>query len=378
MSRSFRLGLFLLTTLAVLAVCVFLVGRQESKFGANYRIHSDFKNVAGLSEGADVRVGGIRKGTVRSIRLPKRPDEKVIVTMDLDKETQAIVKQDSVASIQSEGLLGDKYVEISFGSMDAPRLKGGETIESTPPLDIGDLFHKADQMLDTGQSTLNNIDQITAKVNTGQGTAGKLINDTTLYKQAAAGATSLHEDADALQHNFLLRGFFKNQGYSNPDEIKQHEIPQLPKEHPIKTFEYNAKDLFDKPDGAKLKNEKNDKNLDAAGQFLQSQKFGLAVVVASTGRKGDTDQERVLSEARGYVVRKYLVDNFQLDDKRMKTMGLGKTADSNAEGSVQILIYATAPATTPASAPTVPPANPPTGPPSGQPNGAAQKPSAKD
>ena len=69
MSRSVRLGLFMLTTLAIFAAGVFLVGRQESKFGSNYQVRSEFANVAGLSEGADVRVGGIRKGTVRSIRL---------------------------------------------------------------------------------------------------------------------------------------------------------------------------------------------------------------------------------------------------------------------------------------------------------------------
>src|SRR5580704_15033392 len=187
MARSFRLGLFMLATLAILAACVFLVGRQESKFGSNYLVRSDFDNVIGLSEGADVRVGGIRKGTVRSIRLPKTPDGKVVVTMDLAKDTQTIIKQDSVAFIQSEGLLGDKYVEISFGSVDAAGLKGGEMIDSQPPLDISDLFQKANQMLDTGEEALDNIDQITAKVNTGQGTAGKLINDTTVYNQPAAG-----------------------------------------------------------------------------------------------------------------------------------------------------------------------------------------------
>jgi phospholipid/cholesterol/gamma-HCH transport system substrate-binding protein len=341
MSRSFRLGLFMLATLAILAVCVFLVGRQESEFGSNYRVRSEFDNVAGLNEGADVRVGGIRKGTVRSIRLPKTPDGKVVVTMDLAKDTQTIIKQDSVAFIQSEGLLGDKYVEISFGSVDAAGLKGGEMIDSQPPLDISDLFQKANQMLDTGEEALDNIDQITAKVNTGQGTAGKLINDTTLYKQAAAGVTSLHEDADALQHNFLLRGFFKSQGYSNPAEITEHEVVQLPKGQPTKSFTYSPKELFDKPDAAKLKNEKN---LDPAGLFLQSQKFGLALVVVSTGGKGDSDKERVLSEARGFVVRKYLVDNFQLDDTRLKTMGLGKSADSGPDGSVEIRIYAGAPA----------------------------------
>src|SRR5690242_1479609 len=158
MSRSFRLGLYMLTTLAIFAACVFLVGRQESKFGSNYQARAEFESVAGLGEGADVRVGGIRKGTVRSIRLPKTPDGKVLVTMDLAKETQAIVKLDSVASIQSEGLLGDKYVEISFGSVEAAKLKGGETIASERPLDISDLFRKADQILDTSQVALESIE----------------------------------------------------------------------------------------------------------------------------------------------------------------------------------------------------------------------------
>ena len=343
MSRSFRLGLFILTTLAILAVCVFLVGRQESKFGSNYLVRSDFENVVGLTEGADVRVGGVRKGTVQSIRLPKTPDGKVVVTMNLSQDTQAIVKQDSVAAIKSEGLLGDKYVEVSFGSVDGAGLKGGETIDSAPPFDISDLFHKADQILDTSQGALeniqgatDNINMITAKINTGKGTMGKLINDTTLYQQAAAGVTSIHEDAEALQHNFLLRGFFKSQGYANPAEITQHEVARLPETQAVKSFAYNPKSLFDKPDAAKLKNEKS---LDEAGKFLQSQKFGLAVIVATTGRTGDSDKDRVLSEGRSFVVRKYLVDHFQLDDTRVKTLGLGKTADSNPDGSIQILVY---------------------------------------
>ena len=143
-----------------------------------------------------------------------------------------------------------------------------------------------------------------------------------------------------MQHNFLLRGFFKSQGYTNPAEITEHETSGLPKEQPARTFVYDPTKLFDKPGAAKLKNEKT---LDAAGQFLQGQKFGLAIVVATTGRTGDSDQQHVLSEGRSFVVRKYLVDKFQLDDTRVKTLGLGKTADSNPDGSIQILVYAGAP-----------------------------------
>lgn len=348
MSRSFRLGLFLLTTLTVLGIGVFLVGRQEMRFGANYQVRSEFDNVAGLTDGADVRVGGIRKGTVQSIQLPKRPDGKVTVTMDLAKETQSIVKQDSIASIQSAGLLGDKYVDISFGSMDAAGLKGGERIESEPPLDVADLYHKANQLLDTSQGALenilgatDNINLITGKINSGHGTMGKLINDSTLYSQAAAGVSSIHEDADAMKHNFLLRGFFKDRGYTNPAEVKEHAVSQLPAGQPVKSFQCDPRKLFDKSDSTKLKNQKA---LNDAGQYLQSQKFGLAVIAVSTGRTGDSAKEQALSEARSFVIRKYLVESFTLDDTRLKTLGLGKSANASEGGNVEIVIYASVPA----------------------------------
>ena len=107
--------------------------------------------MAGLADGADVRVGGLHQGTVKHIQLPNRPDGKVTVTMDLQKASRDVLKKDSVASIKSEGLIGDKYVEISFGSDSAAQLKNGDTIASEPPLDMSNLVKKADQLLDTRQ-----------------------------------------------------------------------------------------------------------------------------------------------------------------------------------------------------------------------------------
>src|SRR5580704_1333001 len=181
MSQNLRVGVFIVITLAVFATGVFLIGSRESMFRSSYKVRADFDNVAGLNEGADVRVGGIRKGSVKKIQLPKQPNEKVVVLMDLEKETQSIVKMDSVASIKSEGMLGDKYIEISFGSVEAAKLRGGETIGSQPPIDISDLFGKANQILDTTQTSLENVQNATAnisdissKINHGQGTVGAL------------------------------------------------------------------------------------------------------------------------------------------------------------------------------------------------------------
>src|SRR5580658_9862295 len=154
MSQTFRLGLFIVAALAVLVVGVFLIGNNESLFQPTYKVKADFQNVAGLADGADVRVGGLHQGTVKHIQLPNRSDGKVTVTMNLDKATRDVLKQDSVASIKSEGLIGDKYVEISFGSDNAAPLKDGETIGSEPPLDMSNLVKKADQLLDSAKSAV--------------------------------------------------------------------------------------------------------------------------------------------------------------------------------------------------------------------------------
>ena len=101
--------------------------------------------------------------------------------MDLQSATRNILKKDSVASIKSEGLLGDKYVEITFGSNEAARLNNGDTIAAAPPLDIADLIQKTNQILDTSQGairsingTADNLKSISAKINQGQGTVGAL------------------------------------------------------------------------------------------------------------------------------------------------------------------------------------------------------------
>jgi outer membrane protein OmpA-like peptidoglycan-associated protein len=219
-------------------------------------------------------------------------------------------------------------------------LHGGETIPSEPPIDIANLIGKTDQILDAAKGTLDNfkgvsgnMSAITAKINGGQGTAGALVNDKSMYKEATASVAALHEDAEALKHNFFLRGFFNKRGYEDAGDLSKYEIAQLPAEPTQKTFMYDLTRIFDKPDSAKLKNEKL---LNEAGEQLQAGNFGLAVIAASAGMKGDSDKDRALSEARAYVVRNYLVKNFRIEDERLKTIGLGKTEEP---GKVEIYIY---------------------------------------
>ena len=80
----------------------------------------------------------------------------------------------------------------------------------------------------------------------------------------------------ALKKNWFLRGFFKQRGYDDTTELARHEIARLPNRPPIRRFVFDAKDIFDGPDNAKLKNQKT---LNDAGRYLEQNPFGLAVVV---------------------------------------------------------------------------------------------------
>ena len=360
MSKAARLGAFIVATLAILVAGIFVIGGKQYLFSSTYQLKAQFDNVEGLDTGADVRVGGVHSGTVHDIVLPHRPGEKVTVVMDLDKSTHEIIKRDSVVTIETEGLLGNQYLAISFGSAKSANVENNYTLASQPPLEMSDLLAKTSDILDSGQEAIQNatratanLDSISAKINNGQGTVGALVNDKQLYSnleqttsamhetmiQAQAGATDFQENMEAMKHNFFVRGYFKSRGYEDSAELTKDEIEGLPQSAPTKEFTYSAKQLFDKKDSAKMKNQKS---LEAGGEFLANNQFGFAVVVASTGMEGDAQKDLVLTEARAMVVREYLVEHFGFDDNQLKTLGMGKQSDTNSDagwGKLQILIY---------------------------------------
>src|ERR1035441_9147638 len=188
MSRVARLRAFIVVALAVLASGVFIIGSKNYLFSSTYRVKAQFDNVAGLAEGADVQVGGVHSGTVHRIDLPHKPGERVTVVIDLDKSTHDIIKQDSVASIETEGLLGNQFLAISFGSVGQADVKDGDVIGSEPPLLMAEMLKRANDILNSSQQTIQNTTQatahlnsISAKIDSGQGTVGALVNDKQLY-----------------------------------------------------------------------------------------------------------------------------------------------------------------------------------------------------
>jgi phospholipid/cholesterol/gamma-HCH transport system substrate-binding protein len=360
MSRAARLGAFILLGFTILVSGIFIIGGKQYMFTSTYRLSAQFSSVAGLDSGAEVRVGGVHTGSVRSVELPSKPTDKITVWMDVERSAHNLIKQDSIATIETEGLLGNEYIAISFGSATGAEVADGGAIGTEPPLEMSDLMKKASGILDSSQEALTNVTQataslssISAKIDDGQGTVGALVNDKKLYTQldqttaglrdtvihAQAGVADFQENMEALKKNFLVRGFYKERGYEDSAGLTKNAIPQLPQGEPLKTFTYESQQLFDKVDTAKPKNQKS---LRPAGQFLADNEFGVAVVVVSTSMAGDTDKDLVLTQARASVVRDYLVNSFGFEDAQLKTFGAGKksgTAPDAGWGTVQIIVY---------------------------------------
>jgi len=336
MSRPFRLGLFIVTALVIFGAAVFLIGKRQFLLASTYKLTATFKNVDGLLNGAEVHVGGINQGTVTRIDLPKEPGGQMTVLMKMDRSTLDVIRQDSVASIATDGLLGDKHIELAFGSPEAARVEDGAALTSVESTDLSDVMAQTKNVMGDLQATAVQLREIGAKINSGQGTVGSLVNDRRLYDQLTAAATGMQDNMNALKHNFLLSGFFKNRGYDDPAQLTRHLIPSLPRGEPMASIPIRSAKLFAADDSAKLK---DTKVLDEAGRALAAGSFGLAVVVARGGPTGDSGDLEMLAQARAMNVRDYLVEHYPMDDTRLKTFAVAKTPEPNGDSSIEVRIY---------------------------------------
>lgn len=304
-----RLGMFIAGGIAVFVIAIFIIGKQQHLFDPVFKITTKFLNVSGLQVGNNVRFSGITVGTVDNITIIN--DSTVQVDLMIKKSVQQFIKADCVAGIGSEGIIGDRVVIINQGSNDAAMAKDGQKILSKEPVETDDIIvslqatsvnaevitlQLAEIMtnINNGEGTLgrliqdstvaeninqiignfktssegldetieitkenvfafmkslqktvaktevasNELGEIMTKINSGEGTLGRLIQDTTLatnldvtvvnLKESSVG---LNENMEALKHNFLFRGYFKKKAKEEAEkkrlEDKQQITPEI-------------------------------------------------------------------------------------------------------------------------------------------------------
>jgi len=208
-----RLGLFVAVGLAIFVLAIFIIGKQKNLFNPVFTVNSTFYSVSGLQVGNNVRFSGINVGTVDNIAIIN--DSTVKVFMMIRKEVKQFIKSDCKAAIGSEGLIGDKLIIITQGSTDAPLVREGQHLDSEEPVEMDAIMASLKVTADNAAVISYQLAEIMIKVNSGTGTLGRLIRDSTIagnlnqtmvnLKNSSKG---LDENMNAAKENFLLKGYF--------------------------------------------------------------------------------------------------------------------------------------------------------------------------
>jgi phospholipid/cholesterol/gamma-HCH transport system substrate-binding protein len=209
-----RLGLFITGGLLIFIAAVFIIGRQKNLFTPVYNLRTTFYNVSGLQVGNSIRFSGINVGTVDNIKIIN--DTTVQVDMLIQKNVQKFIKSDCQAAIGSAGLIGDRILVITQGSSGAVPAKNGQQISSKEPVEPDAIMASLQITADNAAVVSFQLAEIMTKVNSGSGTLGRFIQDSTIAENInqtimnlKKSSSGLNENMNAAKENFLFRGYYK-------------------------------------------------------------------------------------------------------------------------------------------------------------------------
>jgi phospholipid/cholesterol/gamma-HCH transport system substrate-binding protein len=240
--QKIKIGLFTFMGLLVLVLAIFFIGNRKNLFSSTFTVYGIFKNVSGLQVGNNVRLVGINVGVVQSINIVT--DTSARVDLTINNNVRKFIKKDSKISIGSDGLMGDKLIVIAPGGVTSTQaVNNGDPLASVNPVDIDKIIAKLTGVINNAESLTGGLSEIVAKVNSGQGSIGRLLNNNqlaknlegtvkqaqTTMKNVHATTSTLNTDLKAAQSNFLLKGFFNKKkrkaqkdSTRKADSVKKH------------------------------------------------------------------------------------------------------------------------------------------------------------
>jgi len=198
-TNAFKLGLFVITGTLLFVAAVYFMGNQQNLLGRNFVLSVDFGNVNGLQAGNNVRFNGIDVGTIRDIQIIS--DSSLRVNMLIRDEVQAYIRQDAIASIGSDGLVGNMLVNISPGSSSSPPVNDGDIIQSFTRTEANDIMNTLGKTNENIALISHNLLEITDKIKKGQGTLAMLLSDESLADDLKATAAQLRATSTYLANS---------------------------------------------------------------------------------------------------------------------------------------------------------------------------------
>ncbi len=227
-----RLGIFIVGGLALFVFAIFIIGKQKNLFNPVFKLTTTFQNVSGLQVGNNIRFSGINVGTVDKIIIIN--DSTVLVNLLIRKNVQKFIKSDCEVAIGSEGLIGDRLLVITQGSTNAPIAKEGQSLLSSEPVETDAIMASLQVTAGNAEIISEQLAEIMVKINSGNGTLGRLIQDSTIaenFNQTMVNlkrsTKGLDENMQAAKHNFLLKGFFNKKAKAAEKRKKDAEEKKI-------------------------------------------------------------------------------------------------------------------------------------------------------
>jgi len=179
-SQKIRLGLFVIIGLMIFILAVYFIGDKQKMFGKTNHLEAVFNNVNGLQLGNNVRYSGISVGTVRGIEMIN--DTTIRVDMIIDKTIFTHIKKNAIATIGSDGLVGNMIINIIPGIGEEASVQPGDEIRSRNRVSTDDIFNTLSKTNKNAATLTANLLKITDKMMDGKGTMGSLITDTLMAR----------------------------------------------------------------------------------------------------------------------------------------------------------------------------------------------------
>ncbi|MFO8029704.1 MAG: MlaD family protein [Cyclonatronaceae bacterium] len=191
-----RLGLFIFVGLSIFVIAIFFIGKQQNLFSPVFKVTTNFQNVSGLLVGNNIRFAGINVGIVDNITIIN--DSTVQVDLLIRRSVQQFIKSDSQAGIGSEGIIGERVLILTQGSSHAPIVQDGQQIFSKEPLEPDMIMASLHTSATHAEVITNQLSQILINVNSGEGTIGRMIQDTTIAHNIAETIANFKKSSQEL------------------------------------------------------------------------------------------------------------------------------------------------------------------------------------
>lgn len=187
-----KLGIFIFLGSALLVIGIFMLGNKEALFKPTFTVKAYFRNVEGLRNGAPVKLSGIDAGAVQDIKVVGDTVSLIEVKMRLLDEIRHFISVDTQAEIQTEGLVGNKFVSLKIGDSNAEPIQDGGVIQAKEPVSFADIIGETQGIMGYTREMTKDLADIIGRINRGEGTLGKIFTDDALYY----AATDLTKSAD--------------------------------------------------------------------------------------------------------------------------------------------------------------------------------------